>query len=260
MVKSDSTKRFQRKVKDIVRSELQEELEEKTAVIGANSETIGASAIPNGDVTASTNVWPLFPVISQGNGQYNRRVGNEISLKSLDLMGLINFKDGDGGPDNNNYRNNTLGIRVMILRQKDMNSYLSTVEDFQGNKLLENGEIATPGPAAFSGTTFNLLQKINRDQFSVRYDKVLYLRRTREFNSTGSQLQFNQGPHPVTFKKRLTFGKNGLKLTYGKGTDDNATNFPYVLVVGIASTIDATAPDGSLVEMSYTSSCKYTDA
>eukprot|EP01051_Picozoa_sp_SAG22_P018622 SAG22_NODE_3187_length_1866_cov_12.193548_3_plen_51_part_01 len=51
MVKSDSTKRFQRKVKDIVRSELQEELEEKTAVIGANSETIGASAIPNGDVT-----------------------------------------------------------------------------------------------------------------------------------------------------------------------------------------------------------------
>eukprot|EP01049_Picozoa_sp_SAG25_P026993 SAG25_NODE_13789_length_263_cov_0.609756_1_plen_30_part_10 len=30
-------------------------------------------------------------------------------------MGSINFKDGDGVPDNNNYRNNTLGIRVMIL-------------------------------------------------------------------------------------------------------------------------------------------------
>eukprot|EP01047_Picozoa_sp_COSAG01_P144091 COSAG01_NODE_75869_length_192_cov_27.247312_1_plen_44_part_10 len=32
-----------------------------------------------------------------------------------------------------------------------------------------------------SGTTFNLLQKINRDQFSVRYDKVLYMKRSREF-------------------------------------------------------------------------------
>ena len=60
-----------------------------------------------------------------------------------------------------------------------------------------NNRLLTPGPAAFSGTTFNLLQKINRDQFSVRYDKVLYLKRSREFNSTGSQLQFNQGPHPV---------------------------------------------------------------
>lgn len=260
MVKSDSTKRFQRKVKDIVRSELQEELEEKVAVIGANSEAIVTSAIPNGNVTGSTNLWPLFPVISQGTGQYNRRTGNEISLKSLDLMGLINFRDGDGGSTQANYRNNTLGIRVMILKQKDMNSYQNTIEDFQGNKLLENGEISTPGPAAFTGTTFNLLQKINRDQFSVRYDKVLYMKRSREFNSGSTQLQFNQASHPVTFKKRLTFGKNGLKLTYGKGTDGTATNFPYVLVLGIASTADATVPDGALVEMSYTSSCKYTDA
>nr|AGA18301.1 hypothetical protein [uncultured marine virus] len=259
MVKSKD-KRFQRRVKDIVRDELREELEEKTAVIGANSELILTSAIPNGNVSASTNLWPLFPVITQGAGQYNRRTGNEISLKSMNLKGLINFQDGDGGSGNTNYRNNTLGIRVMILRQKDMNSYTNTIADFQGNKLLENGEISTPGPAAFSGTTFNLLQKINRDQFSVRYDKVLYLRRSREYNSGASQLQYNVGPHPVSFEKTLTFGKNGLKLTYGKGTDGDSTNFPYVLVVGIASTIDGTPPDGGLVEISYTSSCKYTDA
>lgn len=259
MVKSDSSKRFQRKVKDIVQSELREELEEKTAVIGTNAEAILTSAIPHGNVSASTNVWPLFPVITQGDGQYNRRVGNEICLKSLDLLGLINFQDGDGG-DITNYRDNTLGIRVMILRQKDMNSYLSTIEDFQGNKLLENGEIATPGPSSFSGKTFDLLQKINRDQFSVRYDKVLYLKRSREWNQSANTRVYNQAPHPVTFKKRLTFGKKGLKLTYGKGTDNNATNFPYVMVVGIASTAGGTTPSGNLVELSYTSSCKYTDA
>eukprot|EP01047_Picozoa_sp_COSAG01_P138587 COSAG01_NODE_69240_length_262_cov_0.496933_1_plen_62_part_01 len=62
----------------------------------------------------------------------------------------------------------------------------------------------------------------------MRYDKLLYMKRSREFNTTGSQLQFNQGSQPVTFKKRLAFGKNGRKRAYGKGTDDSATNFPYI--------------------------------
>ena len=38
-------------------------------------------------------------------------------------------------------------------------------------------------------------------------------------------------------------GKNGLKLTYGKGTDGNATNFPYVLVVGIACAVIFSSSD-----------------
>ncbi len=258
--KKMNRKNFQKKVKEIVRDELKVEIEQKTAVIGANSTTINKAAIPNGDVSASSNFQPIFPVITQGSGQYNRRVGNEIRLKSLNIKGLINFKDGDGGEANNNYRNNSLGVRVMILRQKDQNSQLGAIEDFQGNKLLENGTISSPGPAAFAGTTFNLLQKINRDQFSVRYDKVMYIHRAREFNSTASQLQFNVGPKPITFEKTLTFGEQGLKLTYGKGDSTNSTNFPYFMVFGMASSIDATTPDDDLIELSYTSNAKYTDA
>jgi len=257
--KKMNRKNFQKKVKEIVRDELKVEIEQKTAVIGTNSTLISTSAIPTGDVGASTNFHPIFPVITQGEGQYNRRIGNEIRLKSLNIKGLLNFADGDGG-DNTNYRNNTLGIRVMILRQKDQNSYLGFIEDFQGNKLLENGAISAPGPSNFSGTTFNLLQKINRDQFSVRYDKVMYIERSREFNSGGSQLQFNRAPRPTTFEKTLTFGEQGLKLTYGKGDSTEATNFPYVMVIGIASSIGQTVPDNNLIELSYTANAKYTDA
>ncbi|WP_445772256.1 hypothetical protein, partial [Rheinheimera sp.] len=170
MVRSTTkSKRFEKSVKAIVREELKEELEEKVAVMGFNDVDIATPSIPNGNVAASSNVVKLFPAITQGTGQYNERVGNEIRLKHLDLKMLINYGLADLSTSLN--ENAALGIRVMILRQKDQNSALGAVEDFQGNKLLENGLTpATAGPAQFTGQTFNLVQKINREQFSVRYD------------------------------------------------------------------------------------------
>lgn len=259
MPKKPGSKRgttFIKKVKEVVREELQEELEEKTAVIGVQSMTLGSSSIPHGNVSLSSNFIRLFPFISQGNAQYNARVGNEIRLKSVDIKMLLNFKEGDD--DASNYHDSSLGVRVMILRQKDNNDAAGFVGDSQTNKLLENGSISTAGPSSFTGTTLNLLQKINRDQFSVRYDKVFYMDRSRKFNT--SNLAFNRPPRPTFMSHRLTFGKNGLKLTYGDGASDSPTNFPYVMVIGYASTIDQNAPLNSILEYSYTANASYTDA
>jgi len=259
--KKASSKRFEKSVKAIVRDELQEELEEKVAVIGLSDIAVSTPSIPNGDTTGSTNVVRIFPLISQGDGQYNERLGNEIRLKHLDIKMLMNFNLPELSTNDN--ENAAVGIRVMILRQKDQNSALGTAADFQGNKLLENGlTSADAGPAAFNGTTFNLVQKINREQFSVRYDKTFYMDATfRQFSSgstTVSQTFFP--PRTRVMSKRLTFGKNGLKLTYGDATSTNPTNFPYVLVVGYASTVSNSTPANNLIRYSYTANAAYTDA
>ena len=254
---SKPSRRFEKNVKAIVRDELKEELEEKVAVIGFANEQVDTPGIPSGNVSSSSNFAPLFPLITQGTGKYNERLGNEIRLKHLDLEMLLAYvTQSEGG----NYIDQAVGMRVMILRQKDDNDYQAFKDDAQTDKLLQNGSIVTPGPSNFSGTTINLLQNINRDQFSVRYDKVHYMERPRVFNSGAGQLAFNTPTRPVFVKKRLTFGKKGLKLTFGNDDATSPTNFPYLLVVGYASSVDSNTPSNNLVEYSYSARAVYTDA
>lgn len=149
----------------------------------------------------------------------------------------------------------------MILRQKDNNSAEGALENFQHDKLLENGNQVTGGPADFNGRTLNLFQKINREQFAVRYDKVHYLERAVGINQNSVQnLVFNKAPRPTVMKHRLSFGEKGLKLTYGNVASTEPTNFPYFLVMGYVSTIDSSAPSNDIIRYSISANGVYTDA
>lgn len=248
-----SSKRFEKNVKAIVREELQDELEDKVAVVGLTDTNVTTPDIPTGNVGASTNFVKIMPLIQQGLAQYNNRVGNEINLKSIDIKMLLNTNFSQASTSV--LSESGLGVRVMILRQKDQNSQLGLIDDFQGNKLLENGAILSPGPASFTGNTFNLVQKINREQFSVRYDKVFYIDTPyRLSNST------TLPPKTKVMQHTLKFGKKGLKLTFGDGLSQNPTNFPYVMVIGYASTTSANKPPDGIVRYSYTANANYTDA
>jgi len=255
----------ERTVKNLIREEIQDELEEKTALIGGSNTAVQSPSIPSGNVTANSNFPRIFPLITQGVGQYNFRIGNEIRLKHLDIKMLLQYVRPF---DELDYTDTTVGVRVMILRQKDSNSDVDTVGNFQGDKLLENGNIVVPGPSDFNGRTINLVQKINRDQFSVRYDKTFYLDKPLQIptstavppQTSGATIVYNKPPRPVVMNHRLKFGKKGLSLTFGNATSDTPTNFPYVMVIGYASTISTSAPSNGLVQYSYTANADYTDA
>mgnify|MGYP000263857465 CR=1 FL=1 len=249
-------KAFQKSVKAIVRDEIQTELENKVGVIGLTDSNIDTAAIPTGDVAASSNFIKLMPLISQGTGQYNQRMGNEIRLKSLNIKMLFNSVLANASTTA--LADAGLGVRVMILRQKDQNSQLGVIEDFQGNKLMENGSITAPGPASFDGTTWNLVQKINREQFSVRYDKVFYIDNPFKQGTGGNAVQFPTKTRIM--EHTLKFGKQGLKLTFGDGASENPTNFPYIMVVGYASTTALGVPSNNLIRYSYSATANYTDA
>lgn len=255
-IKHKNSKRFEKNVKAIVREELQEESENKVAVVGLTDTTIDTPAIPNGDVASSANFIKLMPLIQQGTGQYNKRVGNEIRLKSLDIKMLLNVVLANASTDT--LADAGVGVRVMILRQKDQNSQLGVISDFQGNKLTEQGSVLAPGPGQFTGDTWNLVQKINREQFAVRYDKVFYLDSPYKQNTGGSAVQFPT--KTKIMKHTMRFGKQGLKLTFGDGASENPTNFPYIMVVGYASTTSSQTPSSGLVRYSYSANANYTDA
>ena len=249
-------KAFQKSVKAIVRDEIQTELENKVGVIGLTDANIDTASIPNGDVASSSNFVKLMPLISQGDGQYNQRNGNEIRLKSLNVKMLLNSVLSSASTST--LANAGIGVRVMILRQKDQNSQLGVISDFQGNKLMENGEITSPGPAQFTGETWNLVQKVNREQFSVRYDKVFYIDNPFKQGTGGNAVQFPT--KTKIMEHTLRFGKQGLKLTFGDGASENPTNFPYIMVLGYASTTGQDVPSNALIRYSYSATANYTDA
>jgi len=242
---------FIKKVKEIVRDEIAEESENKVAVLGLTNTPINTAAIPNGNVASSTNFVKIMPLIQQGLKQYNNRVGNEIRLKSLDIKMLMNYDRTFLG---SNPQNASVGVRVMILRQKDENSQIGLVGNFQGDKLMEHGAVINPGPASFTGNTWNLMQKINREQFAVRYDKVFYLDIPFQA-AAGTALP----PKSKVMSHTLRFGKQGLKLTFGNGASESPTNFPYVMVLGYASTTSSSVPGDNIIEYSYSANANYTD-
>lgn len=256
-----SSKTFDKKVKQIVATQLSKELEEKTAVIGLQSIPI-KSNILSGDMTSEFNFLRLLPNINKSGGNYNSRIGNEIRLKSLNIKMLMQF----AAPATVTTDEAQLGVRIMIVRQKDENNYMGAMANLQGNKLIENGAIVTPGPASFSGASINLFQKINRDAFSVKYDKVFYMSRERQENRGAQEPVQNERNYiappskPVLVDKTLKFGRDGLKLTFADDASAAPMNFPYFVLVGYASTTSSVAQSNNIVEYTYTANALYTDA
>lgn len=261
--KSASSQRFEKSVKEIVREELAEELEDKKALISYDNRTLNAN-IPSGDVTASFNYMRLlgpidqisFGQTAQDQGGYNMRIGDEIMLKRLDIEGFVSMNDLTLAQQ----QNCRVGVRVMILKQRDENTDAGFVSNSHADKILMNGELAIPGPGSFTGRPLNVIQEINRDLYAVRYDKTFYL--SQSLQSAGGATS-NNGPVQPTlkfFQHRLTFGKRGLKLQFTDGNADTPNNFPYVMVIGYSNLVDSSVATNGQVNVTMNSVATYTDS
>jgi len=257
---------FDQEVKRIVMEELQDELEEKYAITDYATDlnaVIPAGIVVNG----GGNFFKILPEISQsttgGAGKaYSERVGNEIRLKEIDITGFMTYKaDGVLPVD---YKNGKLAVRVMILRAKEFNSAKEAFNAMPTFDLLrfglQNGTAGTDNYDAFPLSSF---RDINRDAFSVRYDNIVYL--TAPVQVPGTNLSGDSAYSLIPssakiFRKKLTFGKKGLKLNYTNTNDVEANNFPYFMVVGYSSMTMNAAPDNDIVNLTMSCVGKYTDA
>ena len=258
-----NTKRFEKNVKEIVQKELAEEIEEKIAIVEYPNQ-IPQRAIPSGNVAGSTNFYKLLPSINQSTtgdagAKYNMRVGNEIRLKSIDIDGFLNYRypevDVAFG-----YQDAKIAVRIMIVRAKQFNDTSKAFADMPTDVLIRNSSALSANVGPYGGFTMDSFRDINRDAFAVRYDKVHYLNAPVEVSGTSSPALSFIPSGLKLFKHRLTFGNKGLKLTFSNQTDTEAENFPYFLIVGYSSMVNASVPSNNLVDLSLTCLAKYTDA
>ncbi|AXH74568.1 MAG: capsid protein [Cressdnaviricota sp.] len=264
ITKQRNSKRFEKSVKAIVHKELTQELEEKHAITEYSNVPILPS-IPTGVVlNGQGNFFKLMPEIFQSStgaagSAYNERVGNEINLKEVDINGFLNF--GPASIAGVDYKNAKLAVRVMILRAKEVNDQELLFDNMPTDGLIRFGEQATGagGPVQYVGLPLDSFREINRDTFSVRYDKVHYLNAPATIVGTTSVTTSNVPSGLKMIKHKLTFGK-GLKLKYSASTDTQANNFPYFMVIGYSSMSQNAVPDNNLIQATFQMRSRYTDA
>lgn len=264
-----STVNNEQNIRKIVQEELAEELEEKRAIQQYEGNDVNV-VIPSGNIgSATNNFFDLLPPITQvansradtgaPGGAYGFRIGDEINLKKVKIRGMVYMTDLTSAQQ----ENTRVGVRVMILKQKDKDSYAGFRADAHTNRLLLDtvGASGYQGPGQFNGSPLDLRRDINRNEFAVRYDKTFYL--SRDFISgTSNTNKFATSSRDSLkfFEHDLTFG-NGKKLTFTDGASDTPNNFPYLLVVGPAGMVDPTTSiTNGLVKLSVSSTAIYTDA
>lgn len=263
------SKKMTKQVEQIVEKALTEELEEKRAISQYQAVNIN-NVIPSGDVTSNdTNYFDLLAPITQTvnsrafpgapGGAYGFRIGDEINLKKVIIKGYVYLSD----VTSTDQLNTQIGARIMILKQKDKDSFAGFRADSHANKLLLDtvGVSGYQGPGAFNGAPLDLVREINRNEFAVRYDKVINL--SRDYiggSSTTNKFAASSGKAIKFFEHELTFGK-GKKMTFTDGASNTPNNFPYMLVVG---QVNMANPEASVlngtVRMTVTSTAVYTDA
>lgn len=271
--KTQANKRFQQSVKEIVRMELQDEIEEKFAIT-EYADVLINRAIPSGNVSnGAGNFFKILPEIGQsaeGNAgrAYNTRIGNKIRLKKINLLGSLGHTAA--GTSLVDYKNAKLAVRVMILKAKANNDVEILFQQMPTDELIRFGSqnldasgVPVAGTGSFGGFTLDPFRAINREAFSVRYDKTHYVNAPTIVpgDALGGDSEYGLIPSSQKlFSKELTFGKKGIELMFENHEDYNPNNFGYFLVVGYSSMCSPNVPDNEQVRMTMSCVAQYTDA
>lgn len=255
---------FDKSVRAIVKDELSDEIEEKHAITEYSNVFI-KRAIPSGTVlNGQGNYFKILPEISQsttgGAGRaYNERIGNEIKLKGIQLTGIINYAGTN--TQQIDVADAKLAVRVMIVKAKEFGSDELAFDNMPADSLLRFGfQTGSSGPTAFNGNALDPWRAINRDTFSVRYDKVFYLDAPVLSPGVTSVDVSHIPSRSRLFRHNLKFGENGIKIKYSASSDDTPNNFPYFMVVGYSSCSSTSNPANDLVRVTMSCVGTYTDA
>lgn len=266
-------KNMKKQMKEVAQTVYNQQVENKQAIFDVVERKpfapILTGDVANAVITAqrpnqvNSNYYQLLPAISQSiSGEaarkYNSRVGNEIILKSITLKGFIEYDlsfASDVLP-----ANKKLLVRLMIVSQKRAGNYTTAFTNIS-DRMLTNGFNAGENTGPFTGATINGVQEINRDVFTVHYEKSIYLNAPLIQPGT-TDPDVGLIPSGIKFiDKKINFGgKAGKKLTFANSGATVPENFAPFVVIGYSSCSANGVPSNGLISFTYNSIANYTDA
>ena len=250
------SKKQTKAISQIAQKEITEEMEKKYQVQQVANIALSVAPQASGDVSTVGNYFPLLTAINQGDANHNQRVGNEIILKSLSVDITAYFANLYA-EDANAYYDGNLGVRFLILRQRDENTSNGAIGNWKGGDLLKS----SGGPTSWTGKSTDLHCPINLDAYAVIHDsKTVMMNNKTLTNSTTFDVAFTK---PGDFKKlsyNFKFGKNGKKLKFVDDSATFSTNFPYIGVILYCGLYGDSIPSDQLLRYNQVTYAQYTDA
>jgi len=238
--------KLSKKITKMVQQLISKNVETKTAVFQSSTTAY------NAPLTATGDCLRLLPDVNNNFNQATK-IGNEIRMTSLNLRGVITM--GLKQTTDNNVR---IGVRLSIIKAKKFNDWNAAAIDFgttAGARLLE-GSLTTN-----LGTVPQFNTPINRDYYSVVYDKRFYL--AQSLQAVGTTMA------STVYTTKFV----NIKIPYSRRTlkyDENSSatqpvNYGYFMLINyckLDGTSDVTPPSSgeSLVSFQYVTTMKYEDA
>lgn len=251
MSKSKSNKAFVKKVKTIIKADI----EDKQAYNNQFSQIQSY----NSAINSSGDCAILVPNIANGTAD-NARIGDQIRGKALKVQGhLITRFTGSTGTTY--YQNCRIGVRLFIVQPKSFLSQggiTSNATTWQATLLKKGG--TTSG---FTGLISDLYSPVNTDAITVYYDKVFYVQNPYSNAVFGSTMSNLLMPNETCrfFGKTIKLRNKVLKYDANIDSGLTPTQFNPVMIMGYAY-LDGSSPDTvtTNLAMSYVSTLNYEDA
>lgn len=218
--------------------------EVKTVIYSPNTTTFNQYINSTGDCLR------LIPPIAQGTTGVTR-IGDMVNLKSLHVRGVITL--GDLAYEL--VQNCRIGVRVMIVRAKRYMDWNVATSQFGTDytKLLEG---STNG---FGGYLYDFTTPINKDFFSVIYDRRFYL--SRSLTNAPTTTSYVLDKSYCAFSKKLNFHRRKLQYDSSTNSSTDPINYPYFMLCSYVK-LDGSAPalGGTTgINFQYTTTAKFTD-
>jgi len=229
---------------------IHKQTEDKECYISNNESTLVSF---NSAISGAGDILQIIPNMVNGTS-INERVGDKVIVKSHNIYGYFRIVPNTGAL---NYKFGNVAVRQLVLSLKSISNYDAVVADPSlANKLL--GLLRKGGTTVqFQGLVSDVMADINREVFTVHYDKVYHIKNDYNMSAVGATTQDTLRMFNINMKVK----NKQLKYSDDMSAGVLPTNYGCFMAFGYAY-MDGSVPDTvpTNLQVYYSSVMKYEDA
>jgi len=221
------TQNFEKKVLQVIHKQQ----EDKEAYLLTNESSLISF---NSGINSAGDCLQLIPPMTNGTGNY-QRIGDKVQLKSHVIKGYYRIVPNLAA---GSYKFGNVMVRMLVVSLKSASNYdMITSDPTLTSKLA--GLLQKGGTTVgFTGQISDVMAPINRDLFTVHYDKVHNIKQDYVVTATGGITQDTLRMFNINLKVKSKV----LKYSDDMSSGLLPTNYSPILLVGY-SFADGSLPD-----------------
>lgn len=207
----------------------------------------------NSGINGAGDMLNIIPNMDNGV-EINQRIGDKVIMQSHTIYGYFRIVPNTTALS---YKFGNVAVRQMIISLKSISNYDAVINDTNLTAkllgLLRKGGTTT----GFSGIVSDVMADVNRDVFTLHFDKVYHIKSDYNMTAIGSTTQDTLRMFRINMKAK----NKQLKYDNNISAGLLPTNYAPIMVFGYCY-MDGSLPDttSTNLQVYYSTTLKYEDA